>query len=131
MQRRLFIALGLVAQPGAAAFAQTRPTPQQMQQFHDDVLARDFATLPPGARERVSQAFRAGTPDIGEEAIRQRWDAMTPGQRGEVLTMHHPRGRGTGPGYGPGAGPGPRDGMGPGPGRGPGMMQPGPARPPQ
>jgi hypothetical protein len=118
MQRRILIGLGLGALP-AAAFAQPRMTQAQRRQFHDEVLARDFSALPPGAQQRVTEAFRGGTPDLPEADVQSRWNAMTAEQRGEVLTMHERR-HGRGPGGGRGPGPGPGGGRGPGPGPGPG-----------
>lgn len=132
MHRRVLLGLALAGLP-AAVSAQPRMTEAQRRQFHDEVLSRDYGALPPGAQARVAESFRGGTPDIGDEAIRQRWDSMTPGQRGEVLTMHERwRGRGPGGGRGPGPGgrgPGPGGGPGRGPGPGPGPG-PGRARPP-
>jgi hypothetical protein len=111
MQRRMLLGLGLGALP-AAALAQPRMTEAQRRQFHDEVLARDFTALPPGAQQRVTEAFRAGT--------QARWNAMTAQQRGEVLTMHERRrGRGHGGGRGPAPGPGSRPGPGPAPGGAP------------
>jgi hypothetical protein len=117
MRRRHLVALALAGLP-ASALAQ--PAPARRARYHDEVLTRSYETLPPGAKERVAAAFRAGSPDVTEDAIRQRWDSMEPNQRGEVLTMHERR---AGRGRGPGMGPGPGRGMGPGP-------TPAPARPP-
>jgi hypothetical protein len=119
--------LGLLA-PRALAQGRQQPGMQ-----HDEVLGRDFDALPPGARERVQDAFRQGSPDIDDGALRQRWNAMTPQQRGETLTAREraqqratPQGRGRGDvptpgtGRGPGPGPGTRQGPGYGPGGAPG-----------
>ncbi|WP_146217162.1 hypothetical protein [Falsiroseomonas bella] len=116
MQRRALLGLAFAGLP-MAALAQPRMTEAQRRQFHDEVLARDFSALPPGAQQRVTEAFRAGTPDLPEADVQARWNAMTAQQRGEVLTMHERR-RGRGPGMGPGGGRGP--GPGPGPNRPPG-----------
>uniref|UniRef100_UPI001F1F7A1A hypothetical protein n=1 Tax=Falsiroseomonas oryziterrae TaxID=2911368 RepID=UPI001F1F7A1A len=101
MQRRALLAAVALAGLPAAAIAQPRMTEAQRRQFHSEVLGRDFGALPPGAQQRVSEAFRAGTPGLPDEAVRQRWDAMSAEQRGEVLVMHERR-RGRGPGRGPG-----------------------------
>jgi hypothetical protein len=99
MQRRLLLAFLLAGGPAGAALAQ--PAARRGAR-HDQVLEPDFDALPPGAKDRVVAAFRAGTPDLDEAAIRQRWNAMTPSQRGEVLARRAGRGpderpRGSGP----------------------------------
>jgi hypothetical protein len=137
MDRRAFLALAALAVPGAA-FAQGGPPRQGAQQprprgtgqpgaRHDEVLGRDFDDLPPGARERVQNEFRQGSPDLDDAGVRQRWNSMTPDQRGEALTARKraqrragPPGQGGGRGPGRGAGPGPGAGRGPGAGAGPG-----------
>jgi hypothetical protein len=88
MHRRLLLGLFLAAAPAAAV---AQPATRRGAR-HEEVLGRNFDALPPGAKDRVTPAFRAGTPDLDEAAIRQRWDSMTPGQRGEVLTIHERRG---------------------------------------
>jgi hypothetical protein len=133
MTRRTLLKLTASALPmgllGPQVLAQGRQQPGMQ---HDEVLGRDFDALPPGARERVQDAFRQGSPDIDERALRERWNAMTPQQRGETLTARErartrtmPQGRGPGDmptpgtGRGPGPGPGTRQGPGYGPGGGP------------
>lgn len=127
MNRRAFFALAALALSAAgiapaafapAALAQPRPQPQPGPR-HDEVLGRDFDALPPGARERVQNAFRQGAPDLDDGAIRQRWNAMTPQQRGETLTARErAQQRAAPPGRGPGSAPAPGTGRGPGPGPG-------------
>lgn len=82
---------------------------------HEVTLGQDFDDLPPGARQRVTTAFRQGTPDLDDAGIRQRWNAMTADQRGETLRMRErqqarprqPQGQQRhGPGGGQGAGQG-------------------------
>ncbi|MCU0987725.1 MAG: hypothetical protein MUC89_22830, partial [Acetobacteraceae bacterium] len=132
-RRALLILIGTavpLAMFARSAFAQGRPQPQPGPR-HDEVLGRDFDALPPGARAQVQSSFRVGAPDLDDAAIRQRWNAMTPQQRGETLTAREraqlraaPQGRGPantpapGTGRGPGPGPGTRQGSsyGPGPG---------------
>lgn len=123
MHRRVVLALAFGALPGLA-FAQAPRA--QVGARHEQMLGQDFDDLPPGARERVQNAFRQGSPDLDGGAIRQRWNAMTPDQRGQTLTARERAQRGgPGPGRGPGAGPG--SGRGPGPGGGPGPgVGPGP-----
>jgi hypothetical protein len=138
MNRRMLLGLAFATAP-LAAFAQPAAPPAappgarpgwrgpRRGEHHDEVLGRDYDTLPPGAKERVAGAFRQATPGLDEAAIRQRWDSMSPAQRGEVLTMHEMRGgRGMRGGMGgPGAGPGPGRGV---PGQAP-WQGPGPRRP--
>jgi hypothetical protein len=91
-------------------------------------LAQNFDDLSPQSRDRVGAAFRSGSPDLDDAAIRQRWDAMTADQRGETLRARErqqtrsrepqgpqrpPAGRGAtdpGRGHAPGPGAGPRPG---------------------
>jgi hypothetical protein len=104
-RRAVFLAAVIAALPGAA-LAQ----PANRATRHDEVLGRDFDALPPGAKDRVSAAFRGGTPDITEAQMRERWNAMTPDQRGEVLTIQDRRMRGRGRAQGPRDGSGSRRG---------------------
>jgi uncharacterized membrane protein YgcG len=124
MQRRT-LALMLCALPfGAAAQPPGRgPDPAR----HEVTLGQDFDDLPPGARQRVTTAFRQGTPNLEDAGVRQRWDAMTADQRGETLRMRErqqtrarqPQGQQRGgPGGGPGAGQGAGQGRGQGGGQG-------------
>jgi len=123
--------MGLLAPPALAQGRPSQPGPR-----HDDMLGRDFDELPQGARERVQGAFRQGSPDLDDRALRERWNAMTPQQRGETLTAREraqqratPQGRGRGDmptpgtGRGPGPGPGTRQGPGSVPGVGSGQGQ--------
>jgi translation initiation factor IF-2 len=123
MNRRFLLLAAVLGWP-VAAVAQPAPGPR-----HDEMLGRDFDQLGPGARERVQNAFREGSPGLDDAAMRQRWNAMTPQQRGETLTAREraqrraaPQGRGPGdmptPGTGRGPGPGTRQGPGGGPGGG-------------
>ncbi len=125
MHRRAVLALAFAALPGLA-FAQQPPA--QVGARHEQMLGQDFDDLPPGARERVQNAFRQDSPDLDDGAIRQRWNAMTPDQRGQTLTARDRAQRGAG-GRGPGPGRGPGGAAGPGPGPGPGTgPAPGPGR---
>lgn len=133
MKRRVLLALATLSLP-QLAFAQGGPPRRaagrgtgQPGAFHDEVLGRDFDDLPVGAKERVTNAFRVGSPELDDAGVRQRWNAMTPQQRGETLTARERAQRragspGQGGGRGPGPGPGPGAGRGPGagPGAGPG-----------
>lgn len=117
MQRRSLLLAVAVAAPGLA-LAQPVPGPR-----HDEVLGRDFDQLPPGARERVQNAFREGSPGLDDGALRQRWNAMTPQQRGETLTARErvqsqQRQQQRGLGGGQGARPMPQPGQGQGAPRG-------------
>jgi hypothetical protein len=115
--------------PGPRAGAAPRRGPQAPDARHDQVLGQDFDSLPPGARDRVTQAFRSGSPDLDEAGVRQRWNAMTPDQRGETLTMRERTTQRGGGARGPGGGAGPGAGPGTGAGRGPAAPR-GQARPP-
>ena len=143
MQRRTALVLAFTSLSGLA-LAQPAPRPRQQPPrqpgaWHDEVVGRTFDDLPPGARERIQNEFRQGSPDLDTDSIRQRWNAMTPEQRRETLTVREfarrrqesGPGRGPGPGAGgrptPGSAPGPRAGTGQGPGYGPGRRGP-PAR---
>jgi hypothetical protein len=117
MLRRNLLGTVLVGLPFSALAQQAGrgPDPER----HAVTLGQDFDDLPPGPRARVTAAFREGSPDLDEDAVRQRWNAMTAEQRGETLTMREraqarrlnqqqrPRGgQGGGPGGGQGRGQG-------------------------
>lgn len=108
MDRRCFLGIAFALWPvaGGALAQQPRPSPGAQ---HDLMLGQEFDALPPGARDRVGAAFREGSPGLDDAAVRQRWNAMTPGQRGETLTAReraqHRNMRGPGPGAGQAQGP--------------------------
>lgn len=80
LMRSLALVAAVAAMPYPAA-AQNAPAPA----LSRATLGQDFDALPAEARERVRNAFRVGTPQLDDAAIRQRWDAMTAAQRAEAV----------------------------------------------
>lgn len=80
-KRRLVLLAAFAAVPHLAAAQSARNAPAAA----GAALGQDFDALPAQVRERVGETFRIGSPDLGDAAIRQRWDGMTRRQREEAL----------------------------------------------
>lgn len=79
MTRRLVLGLALGTAPLLAAAQPAR------RRGPGDGFGPDFDGLPQDMRERVRNGFRIGSPDLDDDAIRRRWNGMTPSQRAETL----------------------------------------------
>jgi hypothetical protein len=83
MRRRALLLLPLFARPARA-------------ETEDDITTRDWAALSRDERTRALRRLRAGQKAreaAAPEALGARWDALSPGQRAELLTAPRSRGR--------------------------------------